>query len=523
MKIISSQTQLNGRQSDSLTSTKLQRISVQDLSSDQSSAQQSDRASITLSLSNKVTEQQSIRTQSSISKGESGSLIEEYAALEIVKHVVEQSSEMKLTVSEVSQLVPANLIEVNGIELTNSESNSESNSEFEVNVEVVSLLTQESQQGLTFEALGQVTTEDGRNIDFLLALDFERSVETEQLNQFVGNRNLIDPLMINLSGGAVGFTDLTFEFDLDADGQLENIAQTADGTGFLVFDKNQNGVIDDGREMFGPQSGQGFTELSQYDDDGNGWIDENDAVYSQLGVMSFSSVGREVQSLMSAEVGAIFLGSVASDYDMNTDSGLFAGKIKQSGVALAEDGRVLLMQEVHLADYSAELNSRERPLGITTELDSPLNLFQFNDPIIAFRNAETSVTLSIQEEFDVGVNVSLRLSQEPLFNNNLEKQTFDRAKVALELSEWVANAMADFEPRAMSGEQVENRSLFSEIAQVKAPVFDQAMADMDLADMKLESKLATMRSMIESLREMRQKMDDSSHKISLYKDVGKLA
>ena len=108
-------------------------------------------------------------------------------------------------------------------------------------------------------------------------------------------------------------------------------------------------------------------------------------------------------------------------------------------------------------------------------------------------------------------------------NNNLEKQTFDRAKVALELSEWVANAMADFEPRAMSGEQVENRSLFSEIAQVKAPVFDQAMADMDLADMKLESKLATMRSMIESLREMRQKMDDSSHKISLYKDVGKFA
>jgi len=512
MKISSSQTQLSGRQSDSVTSMKLQRLSVQDLTSDQPSNQNYDRASIILSLTNKVSEQQSIRTQSSISKGESGLLIEEYAALEIAKHVVEQGSEVKITVSEVSQPVPANLIAINGIELTNSA---------EVKVEVVSLLTQESRQNLTFEALGQISTEDGRNIDFLLALDFERSVETEQINRFVGNRNLIDPLMINISGGTVGFTDLTFEFDLNVDGRLENIAQTAKGSGFLVFDKNQNGVVDDGSEMFGPESGHGFAELGQYDDDGNGWIDENDAIYSQLSVMSFSPEGREIQSLITAEVGAIFLGSVASDYDVNTESGLFVGKIKQSGAALAEDGRVLLMQEVHLVDYSDGQKSRGRALDVIGEIESPLSLFQFNDPIIAFRDVQTSVTLSTQEEFNVGVNVSVQLSQEPLFNNGLEKQTFDRAKVALELSEWVANAMEDFEPRVTAGAQVEEKNLFSEISQVKAPVFDQALASMDLEDMKLESKLATMRSMIESLREMRQAMDNSSYKISLYNDVGK--
>jgi len=516
---------------------RLERLSASAIEQDTasgSSGSNNETASINLSISNTASEQQRIQTESTIVALDTGSISQQYAGLQIADYLVEQSSEMSLSVAEVSQVLVANPgMTVNNVEIGARE---------EVVVEVLSLLTQDSSESLTFEALGQVTTEDGSQIDFMLALDFDRSTHTEQLNQFQGNRNLIDPLMINLNGGAVGFSDLTFEFDLDSDGEMESIAQAASGSGFIVFDKNQNGIIDNGSEMFGPQSGQGFAELSQYDEDGNGWIDENDSIYSQLGVMTFSGQSQgegqgegqgavqETQSLMAAQVGALFLGSVAADYELNTESGLFAGTIKQSGAALAEDGRVLLMQEVHMADYSAASESSDGPLIVINDFEtdsllqmqpeSPLNLFQFNDPIIELRDAQTRVVIRAEEEPVIGASFTLQLST-TLENNGSEqdtlaKQTFDRAKVALELSEWVASAMEDLEPSSVNSKAVAETKLFFEIDQAKSPAFDQALTEMDLDSMKLESRLGVMRSMIDSLRDMRQQVADSTTKISLY-------
>ena len=51
------------------------------------------------------------------------------------------------------------------------------------------------------------------------------------------------------------------------------------GSGFLALDKNGNGKIDDGSELFGTKSGDGFADLAEYDSDGNGWIDEKGRVY----------------------------------------------------------------------------------------------------------------------------------------------------------------------------------------------------------------------------------------------------
>ena len=107
---------------------------------------------------------------------------------------------------------------------------------------------------------------------------------------------------------------------------LQNMAKCNDaaGTGFIAFDKNQNGVIDDGSELFGPQTGSGFTELSQYDEDGNGWIDENDSAYSQLSFMDFTADGEQrLRSLKDVEVGAIYLGSTQSQWDLEDSAGNF--------------------------------------------------------------------------------------------------------------------------------------------------------------------------------------------------------
>ena len=77
-------------------------------------------------------------------------------------------------------------------------------------------------------------------------------------------------------------TDQKFFFDIDADGKKDEISELAAGSGYLALDHNNDGKINDGSELFGPESGDGFADLAEYDDDGNGWIDENDAVWKKL-------------------------------------------------------------------------------------------------------------------------------------------------------------------------------------------------------------------------------------------------
>ncbi len=58
-----------------------------------------------------------------------------------------------------------------------------------------------------------------------------------------------------------------FEFDLDFDGDPEQISYVGSGSGFLALDLNDNNQIDAGNELFGPETGHGFSELAQYDVD----------------------------------------------------------------------------------------------------------------------------------------------------------------------------------------------------------------------------------------------------------------
>ncbi len=535
MKILSSQLQINGHQQNTVLSTQLERLSVSVLNQVEGADEDlpnSDAASIKLSLSNSASEQQSLKTGSTVSVADSGDIIQQHEGLQIAQYVVEHSSEFAMSVSENNRsFVTGPDLRVNNVDIRASST--------QVEVEVVSRLTQESVESLTFEAFGQVKTEEGYQIDFMMALDFDRSTHTEIISEFKGNRNLIDPLIINVEGGAVGLSDVSFDFDLNSDGTLESIAQTAKGSGYLVFDKNKNGEIDNGSEMFGPETGQGYGELRQYDEDGNGWIDENDSIYNQLEIMSFGEEGRETQSLLTAGIGALHLGSVESNYQLNTESGIFAGKIKQSGIALAEDGRTLLMQEVHLTDFSSDGASsteqnRELFLRALSGIDdaaeggansaSPLRLFQFEDPILLQRDENTQVSITSPDELNItaSFNITQAQSGEERSNSGGINKTFDRQAVALELSEWVASAMEGFDSRPEVAQRIEKTQTYVNVEQVKAPIFNQALNDLDLEEMKLESQLSTMRSMIDSLREMRLQLSESNNKLALYHRIDTL-
>jgi hypothetical protein len=164
-----------------------------------------------------------------------------------------------------------------------------------------------------------------------------------------GDARRKDPLVINFDGNAAQLTDQRFRFDLDADGSKEELAMLASGSGYLALDKNDNGMIDSGTELFGPATGSGFAELAKYDQDGNGWIDENDAVYSRLRIWApdLKNAG-SLATLQERQVGALFLGDVATPFELRNGQNQDLGAVRSTGVYLTESGQAGTLQEIDL-------------------------------------------------------------------------------------------------------------------------------------------------------------------------------
>ena len=229
---------------------------------------------------------------------------------------------------------------------------------------------QRQEQSTSVSARGFVTTADGREIGFQLSLALDRTWEMAAENTMLMEGRmeaLVDPLTITLYGPSPELSDAKFQFDLDADGDMEYISHLKPGSGFLVFDKNADGVINDGSEMFGTQTGNGFAELSVYDRDENGWIDENDAIYDKLKIWVRDSTGADrLMSLRDAGVGAISVDGIASKFDMKDEANNLHGSIRSTGIYLTEDGMARTVQQIDLAaadPVDAEIDTK----GMTVE------------------------------------------------------------------------------------------------------------------------------------------------------------
>jgi hypothetical protein len=179
----------------------------------------------------------------------------------------------------------------------------------------------------------------------------EREYSSEvNISLRAGDAVKVDPLVINFDGTAAELTDTKFAFDLDSDGTDENISFVTSGSGFLALDKNGDGEVTDGSELFGPNSGNGFSDLAAYDSDKNGWIDENDSVYQQLKVWTKDSEGNDtLSSLQSLDVGAIYLSSVSSSFDLENANGVENGQVSRTGIYVEESGSVKTIQQVDLS------------------------------------------------------------------------------------------------------------------------------------------------------------------------------
>ena len=198
-------------------------------------------------------------------------------------------------------------------------------------------------EGSTFSAQGTVRLKSGQEITFSLHLAMNR--EQTQVNSVSFRAgNMSDPIVVNFDGQGARLTSDKTAFDLNGDGVDEMIATLAQGSAYLAQDTNGNGKIDSGKELFGPASGNGFSELASLDLNHNGWIDQGDAAYARMGVYQDG----KFTSLQDAGIGALNVSATATPFSVKEDSQLL-GQVRQSGVYLTEDGQPGALQQIDLA------------------------------------------------------------------------------------------------------------------------------------------------------------------------------
>ncbi len=142
------------------------------------------------------------------------------------------------------------------------------------------------------------------------------------------------PIVLDLKHNGLEFTsvDEGVEFDLDADGTVDKISWTTEhkdfDDAFLILDKNENGQVDNGSELFGDQQGEesGFEELAKYDSNKDGLITPDDEVYTKLQLWSDNNKNAKVDEGELRSLTEERISELSTDYQKVLDEN---GEIKK--------------------------------------------------------------------------------------------------------------------------------------------------------------------------------------------------
>lgn len=223
---------------------------------------------------------------------------------------------------------------------------------------------QELRESSEYRLSGMLALQDGKTVDFEITGAMSRSLRIEEASGIhIEKVQQKDPLILNFAASSAQLTERAFDFDLDADGKKDQVSFATNGSAFLFLDRNGNGALDNGSELFGARTGDGFAELAAYDEDRNGFIDSGDGIYAQLKLMSRRETGEdEMSSLAERGIGALGLQSVRTEFEITNDYQQSRGRLRATGVAVSETGAVMTLQQVDLTqrNLGEEARLRER-------------------------------------------------------------------------------------------------------------------------------------------------------------------
>ncbi len=191
----------------------------------------------------------------------------------------------------------------------------------------------------------------------------------------------VSPIILDLDGNGVSTTavDQGVEFDVLAVGSTQRVGWVAPSDGLLVRDLNGDGLINDGRELFGvgtqlpdgTRAGHGFAALAALDSNGDGRISAADEAFDELQL--WVDVDQDAQTDAGELRGLIDLGITELDLDFSVsdrmDNGNLVGLV--SGYR-TQDGQTHEMADV----WFRRSREAEPPPALGELLASPPTTFE---------------------------------------------------------------------------------------------------------------------------------------------------
>jgi len=194
-----------------------------------------------------------------------------------------------------------------------------------------------------------------------------------------------DPLVLDLDGDGIETlsvkSGIPIYFDFNSDGTKTNTGWISPDDAYLVFDRNDNGVIDDASELFsdytplyaGGRASDGFVALAQEDTNADGVVNHLDANWNNLKIwqdINSDGISQENELRTMEEAGIIGINTARANTSQTFANG---NAIRGMGTYMKDDGTIGQMGDVY---YAVDTVNQQftNPIPVSPEVEALPNV-----------------------------------------------------------------------------------------------------------------------------------------------------
>ena len=194
-----------------------------------------------------------------------------------------------------------------------------------------------------------------------------------------------DPLVLDMDGDGIETLSVNsgnpVYFDFNSDGTKTNTGWISPDDAYLVFDRNDNGVIDDASELFsdytplyaGGRAANGFAALAQEDTNADGVVNHLDANWNHLKIwqdINSDGITQENELRTMEEAGIIGINTARADTSQTFANG---NAIRGTGTYMKADGTIGDMGDAY---YAVDTVNQQftNPIPISPEVEALPNV-----------------------------------------------------------------------------------------------------------------------------------------------------